>query len=186
MVVKFHRKCLCRFREEVASWLRKLSGSPHVPHPTVQLRGAQQAWPRSQLASAPRCPDSPKRLQAPGSKLQTSFPQTDCSFHRTTLLFAILLSPHSLLCARVPPLLLSPSPTPFSPPAPPSSTCGKLLEGSVFPPNRGRSLAAAFVFLHSQGGIPRVGCGDATRSGEGGEGSSACFPSTNQAPGNHC
>jgi len=121
-----------------------------------------------------------------GSKLQTSFPQTDCSFHRTTLLFAILLSPHSLLCARVPPLLLSPSPTPFSPPAPPSSTCGKLLEGSVFPPNRGRSLAAAFVFLHSQGGIPRVGCGDATRSGEGGEGSSACFPSTNQAPGNHC
>jgi len=83
---------------------------------------------------------------------------------------------HTLTTSRSRSASLSPSPAPFSPPAPPSSTRGKLLEGSVFPPNRGRSLAAVFVFFHSQGGISRVGRGDATRSGEGGEGRLPAVP----------
>ena len=43
---------------------------------------------------------------------------------------------HTLTTSRSRSASLSPSPAPFSPPVPPSSTRRKLLEGSVFPPNR--------------------------------------------------
>jgi len=69
-----------------AGW-RALSGSLHVPHTNAQLRAAQQAWPRSQLASPPLSLASPPTA---GSKLQTStqlldLPRLLRSFFRLTV-----------------------------------------------------------------------------------------------------
>ena len=91
-----------------------------------------------------------------------------------------------LFFTKPPPLalafrLFSTKPRPFSPPALPSRTYGKLPEGSVFPPNRRRSHRRRICLFPLQGEIHR---GDAIRSGKGGNGGRLLSLVEGQASGN--
>ena len=99
--------------------------------------------------------------------------------HASDLLFSLAFFPFSAensltLAFR----LFFTKPRPFPTPALPSRTCGKLPEGSVFPPNRRRSHHRGSCLFPLQGEIHR---GDAIRSGEVGAGA-ACFPSSKARP----